>query len=706
VHGWNGIDSISIDVDFRNARRSPPVTRGGVRRMLQFVIAGLVLGGIYAIASAGLVITYTSSGILNFAFGALAFFIARFYYYLHTQESWAIVPAAVVSIGIAAPALGVLLYAVLFRHLRLSSPLIKVVATIGLLVAIPSLATLIFGNQPIPQAPGLAPEPVRVFRFLGVPVTLDQVIVYICVVLTVVVGALVLRYTDVGLKVRALVDSPAMTNLSGTNPTVVSVGVWAVSTFFAGLAGVLAAPIIGLDPDNFTLLIAASFAAVVAARLRSLPIAVVVALLMGIATSLFQRYLPAASTWTSEIIDAVPFIVIALVLIYNLVRRGRVGDASTWGGALDRAITPQGESRLGGSTSSVVEGASVNLVGRYAGPLFLIVVVASLPLALQGYWVGLTAEAIAYGVIFLSWTIATGEGGMLWLCQITFAGVGALTTAQLANKHGWPVLAAVVAGGLVALIMGIIVGFLSIRLGDLYVALVTLTFGLLMENLVFTLPSFVNQGLGLSLNRPSFAASDAAFSYVCLVAFILVALFIVNFRRSTTGLAVNAARWSEAGAKTSGISVVQMKVISGALAAFIAGIGGGLLALAQTQFLPSEFATFAGVVWLAVLVTVGVRSNAAALVAGLAFVMLPAISQAYLPSWTANVLPVLFGIGAISAAKYPDGVLAEQGRRFRQLLLHLPHAGQDDQQFDDGTTVKLPEVSRGDATSKVAEHVL
>ena len=57
--------------------------------MLQFVIAGLVLGGIYAIASAGLVITYTSSGILNFAFGAIAFFIARFYYYLHTQQNWA-----------------------------------------------------------------------------------------------------------------------------------------------------------------------------------------------------------------------------------------------------------------------------------------------------------------------------------------------------------------------------------------------------------------------------------------------------------------------------------------------------------------------------------------------------------------------------------------------------------------------------------------
>ncbi|HLN06559.1 MAG TPA: ABC transporter permease, partial [Acidimicrobiales bacterium] len=83
--------------------------------MLEFVIAGLVLGGIYAIASAGLVITYTASGILNFAFGAMAYFIARFYYFLHTQHSWGIAPAAIVAIGLAGPLMGVFLYAVLFR---------------------------------------------------------------------------------------------------------------------------------------------------------------------------------------------------------------------------------------------------------------------------------------------------------------------------------------------------------------------------------------------------------------------------------------------------------------------------------------------------------------------------------------------------------------------------------------------------------------
>jgi len=638
--------------------------------VLQFVIAGLVLGGIYAIASAGLVITYTSSGILNFAFGAMAFFIARFYYYLHTQENWSIVAAAVVAIVLAAPAMGVVLYFALFRYLRLSAPLIKVVATIGLLVAIPSLATIAFGNEAIQSAPGLAPEPVHVYQFIGVPVTLDQVIVYACVILTVLIGALVLRYTEVGLKVRAMVDSPAMTGLSGTNPGAISVGVWAVSTFFAGLVGVLAAPIIGLDAGKFTVLIAASLAAVVAAKLRNLPVAVLVGLLMGVATSLFQRYLPPASQWTTEIIDAVPFMVIALFLIYSLVRRGRVGDSDGWGGALDRAITPQGESRLAGSATGTLETASLGMVGKYAGPLLLMVVVGALPLIVSGYWVGLFAQAFAYAVIFLSWTIVTGEGGMLWLCQITFAGVGALTTAQLASNHGWPVLLAALVGGLVAMAMGALVGFLSIRLGDLYVALVTLTFGLLMENLVFTLPTFVNQGLGLSVNRPGFATTDLSFTYMTLIVFVIIALFIVNFRRSTTGLALNAARWSEAGARTSGINVVQQKVIAGSLAALIAGLGGALIVMAQSPFQPANFDTFEGVVWLAIFVTIGVRSNVAALIAGMTFVFPNALFQYYLPSWTTlpEILSVLFGLGAISAAKYPDGALAENSRRLRALL--------------------------------------
>jgi len=636
--------------------------------MLQYVIAGLVLGGIYAIASAGLVITYVSSGILNFSFGALAYFVARFYYYLHTQQNWGIPYAALLSILVAGPALGVLLYFMLFRFLRLSSPLVKVVATLGLLVAIPALSTLIFGTQAISSAPGLAPEPVRVFDFIGVAVTLDQVIVYACVVATVVVGSAVLRYTDVGLKVRALVDSPAMTALSGTSPSAVSIGVWAVSTFFAGLAGVLAAPIIGLDSGNFTLLIAAAFAAVIAARFRSLPIAVTVGLAMGVVTSLIQKYLPPSSNWTTEVVDAVPFMFIAIFLIYSLIRRDLDGDSGRVGGALDRAITPQGATQLAGSTSNSLDARRVGLIGKYGGPGLLIVVAALLPVIVQGFWVGLVAQAFAYGIIFLSFTLVTGEGGMIWLCQITFAGVGGLTASQLATNHGWPILAAIVVGGLVALPMGLLIGFLTIRLGDLYVALVTLTFGLLMENLVFTIGIFTNGGLGVNVNRPSFAVTDHAFAYVCLVAFAILALFIMNLRRSTTGLALNAVRWSPPGARTLGISVVQMKIIVAGLGAMVAGIGGGFLVAAQTSAQPANFATFLGVIWLAALVTIGIRSNAAALVAGLTFTMLPALALAYLPSWTGQLPPILFGLGAIGVAKFPDGSLEQSGEMFRRWL--------------------------------------
>ncbi len=648
--------------------------------MLQYVIAGLVLGGIYAIAASGLVVTYLSAGILNFAFGSIAYFLARFYYYLHTQQHWAIAPAAIVAVVVAGPALGVVLYAGLFRLLRLSSQLIKVVATLGLSVMLPPLAALAFGTTAISTAPGLAPEPVRVFHVLGVPITMNQVIVYACVVAVVVVGALVLRYTDIGLRVRAMVDSPAMTSLSGTNPTAVSIGVWAVSVFLAGLAGVLFAPIIGLKATDFILLMAAAFAAVVAAKLRNLPVAVIVGLLMGIAGSVIPEYLPPNSTLTQAIIPSIPFVVMALFLVYYLVRGGRVIENVGTGGPLDRAITVQGEGALPKRSHGSLRSTSrpVGWVPSILG----VAVVAALPFVLHGLWVGLLATGVAYGVLFLSYTLVTGEGGMVWLCIPTFAAVGGLVTGQLAGVHGWPVMVGVLLGGVVAVPIGVVIGLATIRLGDIYVALVTLTFGLLMENLVFSRTIFSQQGLGVTLDLPGFASTPRAFTYVCLAIFVVVAVFIVNLRRSTTGMALTAVRWSEPGSKTIGLSVLQMKVVTAGLAAFVAGVGGALLAISLGVAQPENYATLLGVAWLAVVVLCGIRSNIAALVAGLMTTMLPGIAQNYLPAWFEQIPPVLFGLGAVAIARNPDGILADYARQLRNLAARgrsrwaaLPAAG-------------------------------
>lgn len=305
---------------------------------------------------------------------------------------------------------------------------------------------------------------------------------------------------------------------------------------------------------------------------------------------------------------------------------------------------------------------------RYGNTVLILAAVAVLPLFLHGTWVGLVGEGLAFAIAFLSYTVITGEGGVISLCQITYAGVGGIVTAQLATNHGWPVLAAVLAGGLIAVPIGAIIGFLTLRLGDLYVALVTLTFGLLMDNIVFKANTFYQFGIGVDVPRPSFAQSDLAFTYLTLVVFCVVGLLIVNLRSSTTGLAVAAVRWSEPGARTVGLSVVQLKLLAFALGAFVAAIAGGFLAMYNQASETQTYATFGGLVWLAIIVANGVRNNVAAVIAGLSFSLFPAIVVAWFPH-SLNQLPVvLFGLAGIGVACQPAGWVAHTGASIRSLL--------------------------------------
>jgi len=625
--------------------------------VLQYVIAGLVYGGIYAIAAAGLVVTYQSTGIFNFAFASLAYALARFYYFLNTQQHWPIVPAALVSIVLAGPALGIVLYFALFRRLRLARPLIKVVATIGISVAIPPAATLIFGNETILSAPGLAPEPVRVFDVLGVAVTMEQIIVYICVALVAVVGVVVLRYTDVGLQVRAMVDSPAMTSLSAASPDLISMGVWAVSIGLAGLVGVLAAPQVGLDAGDITLVMVAAFAAVIAARLRSLPVAVAVGLLMGIAENLVQYFFSNSSTLSADVIPAIPFIVTAIVLVYFMIRGTKTEESEGVGGPLDRAIVPQGDVPTGSNRERYASTFGWQL------PLLAFAILCILPLVLSTFWIGLIGQGVCFAIILLSITLVTGEGGMIWLCQATFAGIGAVVAAQLAVHHGWPVMLSVLVGGVTAVPFGVIIGLVTIRLGNLYVALVTLTVGLLFDDLVFTQQIFSNYSIGVNVSLPSFASSPRAFTYLSLGVFALASMVVLVVQKSTTGLALNAVRWSPVGARTIGIGVLQMKVLVSGIAACVAGIGGAMYALSLGSALPTNYSSLLGLVWLAILVTLGIRSNVAALLAGVSYTVLAGVAQAYLPDKFTEVTPILFGLGAVQVAKFPNGAMTENARQ-------------------------------------------
>jgi branched-chain amino acid transport system permease protein len=582
---------------------------------------------------------------------------------------------------------------------------------IGVAVTLPQVASVIFGQQFISSAPGLSPQPPHVYHFLGAAVTTDQLISYACVGVVLVLGTFIIRRTSVGLTVRAVVDSPAMTKLSGTNPSRVAVGVWVVNALLAGLAGVLSAPILGVSSvDNYTLLVAAAFAAVVAARLRNLVVGVVVGLLMGIATALAQWLLPPASPWTVGVVESIPFAFIVVSLVLYTLRDGGVADQTAMvGGALDAALglpharmTPRRKAIAVASARPVAGAARpsrsrlrLGAKARWAAlPLSSpgLIVALILPVALSGYRAGLVAQAAAYAIVFLSYTLLTGQGGVISLCQITFAGVGALGTARLASVDHWPLGLAIVASAVIAGAIGVGIGLLTLRMGELYMALVTLAFGLLMYELVFDLGSFVNQGLGIPINRPSFAGSDRAFSYFAVSVFLLLALIVALVQRSTIGLALGAARSSPDGARALGVGVVSIRLFTFGLSAFIASVGGSLLAIYAGAALPTSYQALAGLILLAVLVTFGARTANAAMFAGLAFVFVANLVSVYLPPSWAPVPAVAFGVGAVLVAKDPEGSVAALNRQLRdagRLVLGLINRRGVDAGYPDAATQSI-----------------
>src|SRR5687767_13640150 len=112
-----------------------------------FIVQGLVLGGIYAVSVLGLVLTYNSSRVFNFAHGAIAYFAAVTYYWLTNFKGWSVGAAAVVVVVLIGPALGLFLFRMILRRLTDAPPVVRFVSTVGLWVAIPAFAKLLYGTS-------------------------------------------------------------------------------------------------------------------------------------------------------------------------------------------------------------------------------------------------------------------------------------------------------------------------------------------------------------------------------------------------------------------------------------------------------------------------------------------------------------------------------------------------------------------------------
>jgi branched-subunit amino acid ABC-type transport system permease component len=632
-----------------------------------YVLASIPYGCAFSLVAVGLVLTYRATGVFNFAFAAEAYAATVIYSELIThgvQRGW----AAVIVVCLIAPVFGAFLDFGLFSRVPPTNRTAKTIMALGLMVVLPQIVQTAVPSTPLePPVPFFSPSFRAVWRFGPDLVTGSQICEVAGTVLVLIGLMVLLRNRRFGLPIRAAVESPKLLELSGVDARWVLRFAWMISTALAALAGVLYQP--GgatVDPHNYDLLLVASIAAAALAGLRNLPMAVLGGVLLGLAETLVQGYVPSSSIAYTALVPSLPFFFLLVLLIFHPTLRHLEDTTDPMA-----AVEPPPPTPAIASRPPVVD----RTIRRLRWP-FLAVMVLAVIVLVPSDWTSALTQGAALSIVFLSITLLTGLAGQLSLAQWMFAGIGASTTAQLAENKHWPILLAALAGALVAGLAGWIAALPALRLRGLPVALLTLCLALLGDNLLFPTSWVANGSTGVPVPRPSsifgidFSSVDSEGFFVLTVVVMLAVAGIVHLLlRGTTGRALTAVHASPVGAAASGVPIRRMTVLVFIISASIAGLGGSFWAMNQ-QFVSSDsFLYYFGPIYLVVVVAIGATTVEGAITAGMAWALintafnnLPnAVGGTQLGSKAFTV--ILLSVGAFTYARHPEGIVEFVKRR-------------------------------------------
>jgi branched-subunit amino acid ABC-type transport system permease component len=599
-----------------------------------YLVIGIANGSVYSIAGLGLVLTFKTSGIFNFAHGAQAAAAAYLMYTFRIQHGWPWVPAALMAVLIAGVAGGLVLER-MANLLARESTATRVVAMVGVLVGLSALLTAIYGGATLPFKSFL---PQHVVRLGSVNVTVFQIIVT-ALALAAAIGLYVLfKWTRVGTAMQAVVDDPSLLAMLGTNPARVRRFAWVLGSCFASVSGLLLATFLGLGVGDLTLLVVFSFGAAAVGAFSSLPLTYVGGLVIGIGQSMTTGYLASHRAF-HQVPANVPFIVLIVALLVapkrTLVERGlRAARAP------DRPIT----------FSPAVKGV---------GGIALLAGLCLVPFVV-GFNLLIWTTGLAFVILFASLALLVRTSNQVSLCQMAFAAVGSATFARLANG-GVPWLLALLAGGAVAVPIGALVALPAIRLRGVYLAIVTFGFGILVERVFFTTSLMFGAADSLAVSRPKWLgidfANDKTFYFLALGVTLACLGAIVLVLRSRLGRMLGALAEAPAVLGANGSSADVTKLMVFCFSALLAGIGGGLLAAVTSNTGGLSFDFSVSLTMIAVLFIAGRQPILAAFVAaGLYKVGVPYIKGETLQNYSG----VVFGLVAVVVATRAVPILVER----------------------------------------------
>lgn len=527
---------------------------------IQFVLLGLGTGSIFALVALGLVLVYRGSGVVNFSQGAIALSGAAFFYETNQRAP---VLVALLAAVVGCAIIGALIQLLVMRPMRGSSPLARLIATLGLLTVGLEVWERAY---PLNVAPDqFLPDDVIDF---GGGVLVPESRLYL-LGLSIVLGFglwALFRYTRFGLATTAVAENETVAAAQGWSPNLIATLNWALGGALAGLAGALLFGLLGIEAVGHTLIIIPALAAALLGGFRSYPGVICGALALGAAQSLALLYIE-ESGWTKGSRSAIPLLAIVVVLIV----RGRALPLRSF--AADRLPTV-GTGRL--RPWMVGSGAAL--------------VIASLH-AFDASWSRSVTISAYFGIIALSLVVLVGFAGQLSLAQWAVAGMGALFAGRVAAAiWGLPTIVALLVGIALTIPVGLLISLPALRIRGVNLAIITLSLATVIDSMILTNPKYTTDGFfqPATIPDPSFFGIDLAqrahptrFATFCVVLFVLAALAVVNLRRGQVGRRMIAVRGNENAAASLGISVVRVKAYAFGVASGLAALGGGLIAFAS-----------------------------------------------------------------------------------------------------------------------------
>ena len=613
-----------------------------MHEFLVFTISGLTTAGIYAITASGLTLTYTTTGVFNFAHGATGMIAAFSFWQMRYAWGWPTPVAFAVCLLVLAPAYGLFVEAAIMRRLDGTSEATRLMVTVSLLLSLVAASLWIWD-----------PNTARVARplFTGqgfwigtIRIPYNDTIV-LATALAVAVGLRLLLYrTRVGVAMRATVDDRSLAVMNGADPRSGARVAWAVGTSLAALAGILVAPKLSLSPLPITLLIVNAYAAAMIGRLRSLPMTFVGALILGLANDYGVGYLPKITTGNQYILGFRTVTPVAVLFIALLV----LPAARLRGHRVLRARETAPSPTRAGSlvfAASVVAGTVLVSTVLSVGDLF----------SITKMW--------GLAIIALSMVPLVGYAGRLSLCQLSLAGIGAIVVGHLGGQ-GNPVV--LLWAALAAACVGAVVALPALRLSGIHLALATAAFAVALDRWIFSLPAFTLFGDrfapfkdgSLSFQRLRFGVfdveGDQAFFIFGAVVFSLLTLLVAAVRRGEFGQRLLAMKDSPAACATLGMDVRATTLGVFMMSAAIAGIGGAMFAMGVQNADATRFDFIAGLPILLMMVIAGLHTPGAALAAGM-FLGGPALANLFpsLPQLTG----IMVGLAGVGLGRNPNGFI-------------------------------------------------